>query len=153
MSYFFQICSLQVSKVCWPGTREPLQQLPPLPELISLNSSGLFVGGEEDCSETALAEILQQTPFYISLGKNRAGGELTEQAVVRLLRETRREIEEKLGDNREYQTEDIKLRIRNKLRMMITPRLTAPLSLVEDYEDMMLLNSSHMSWREDGAQV
>ena len=112
-----------LSKVVCPGTREPpLQQLPPLPKLIPLNSLGLFVGGEEDCSETALAQILLETPFYISLGQNRAGGEVTEQAVVRLLRETRREIEEKLRDKREWQTEDIKLRIRNKLRMMMTPR-------------------------------
>ena len=59
---------------------------------------------------------------------------MTEQAVVRLLRETRREIEEKLRDKREWQTEDIKLRIRNKLRMMMTPRHAAPLSIVENYQ-------------------
>ena len=62
-------------------TEASLEQLPPLPALISLNSSDLSVEGEEyPESPEILAEILQQTPFYISLGQNRAGGEMTEQA-------------------------------------------------------------------------
>ena len=59
-------------------TEASLEQLPPLPALSSLNSSDLFVEGED--YPESLAEILQQTPFYISLGQNRAGGEMTEQA-------------------------------------------------------------------------
>ena len=52
----------------------------------------------------------------------RAGGEITDQAVVRLLRETRQEIEEKLKDSRDYQTQAVKLKLRNKLRQMITEK-------------------------------
>ena len=100
-------------------------QLPPLPELIPITSSPLFADPEDGSdfpSLSPLAQILQDTPFYTSLGLGRAGGEITDQAVVRLLRETRQEIEEKLKDSRDYQTQAVKLKLRNKLRQMITEK-------------------------------